>query len=400
MSPKAGPLSGIRVIDLTQMLLGPYATQVLADFGADVIKIEPRTGDGRRTIGPSRNPGMTSQYLHMNRGKRSIAVDLKHPQGRDVVLRLCANADVLVHNSRREAMSRLGLSYDDVARVKPDIVYGAAVGFGEAGSYASHPAYDDMIQGLAAVPSLHARLTGTPYYAPFNLSDRICGMVFVQTILAALLSRERTGAGQSVELPMFETMADFVLSEHMWGHTFVPPIEGMGATRLFERKPSSTSDGYICFWIGTDAQCARMFDALGRPDLKADKRFRARAHRNRNLTAFYQIVDAILATKTTAEWIRILHACDIPAMPLHTLESLMQDPHLEEVGFFREVEHPTEGDIVQTALASKWSGTQPSDPGPAPRLGEHTVEILREAGITAEEIDVMVQAGVVQVLTA
>ncbi len=323
VSEKRGPLSGIRVIDLTQMLLGPYATQVLADFGADVVKIEPKTGDGRRTIGPSRNAGMTSQYLHINRGKRSIVVDLKHPQGRDVVLRLCAQADVLVHNSRREAMSRLGLSYADVSRVKPDIVYCAAVGFGEGGPYASQPAYDDIIQGLAAVPSLHARLMGSPFYAPFNLSDRICGMVFVQTILAALVCRERTGAGQSVELPMFETMADFVLSEHMWGHTFVPPIEGMGAARLFERKPSATKDGHVCFWIGTDAQCARMFDALGRPDLKADERFRARAQRNRNLAAFYEIVDAILSTKTTAEWIVILQARDVPTMPLNTLESLM-----------------------------------------------------------------------------
>lgn len=396
MSAKRGPLSGIRVIDLTQMLLGPYATQVLADFGAEVIKIEPKGGDGRRSIGPSRNAGMTSQYLHANRGKRSVVIDLKHPQGRDLTLKLCAHADVLVHNSRREAMSRLGLSYPDVAHVKPDIVYCAAVGFGEGGPYASQPAYDDMIQGLTAVPSLQARLTGTPYYAPFNLSDRVCGMVFVQTILAALVSRERTGAGQSVELPMFETMAEFVLSEHMWGHTFVPPIDGMGATRLFERRPSPTRDGHVCFWIGTDAQCARMFHALGRPELVADERFRARAQRNRNLPEFYEIIDAILATRTTAEWIGILQELDIPAMPLHTLESLMRDPHLEEVGFFREVDHPSEGKIVDTALSSRWSGTQPSDPKPAPRLGQDTFEVLRAAGLTAGEIDALTRAGVLQ----
>lgn len=396
VSDKRGPLRGIRVIDLTQMLLGPYATQVLADFGADVVKIEPKSGDGRRTIGPARHAGMTSQFLHVNRGKRSIVVDLKHAQGRALVLRLCESADVLVHNSRREAMARLGLAYDDVARVKPDIVYCAAVGFGEGGPYATQPAYDDMIQGLAAVPSLNERLMGAPYYAPFNLSDRICGMVFVQTILAALVSRGRTGAGQSVELPMFETMAEFVLSEHMWGHTFVPPIEGMGAARLFERKPSPTRDGHICFWIGTDAQCVRMFEALGRPDLKSDERFRARAERNRNLAAFYEIVDAILATKTTAEWIAVLQARDVPAMPLNSLEGLMHDPHLEAVGFFRSVRHPTEGEIVDTALPAKWSATPPSEPQPAPRLGEHTFELLREAGMSGEEIEAMALSGVVQ----
>jgi len=253
-----------------------------------------------------------------------------------------------------------------------------------------------MIQGLAAVPSLLARLTGTPYYAPFNLSDRICGMVFAQTILAALVSRARTGAGQSVEAPMFETIAEFVLSEHMWGHTFVPPIDGMGAARLFERNPSATRDGHVCFWIGTDAQCARMFDALGRPDLKADERFRARAQRNRNLPAFYEIVDAILANRTTAEWMGILHASDIPAMPLHTLESLMRDPHLDEVGFFRKVDHPSEGKIGQTALTSKWSCTQPADPKPAPQLGQDTFAVLRAAGLTAEEIHAMARAGMVQ----
>jgi crotonobetainyl-CoA:carnitine CoA-transferase CaiB-like acyl-CoA transferase len=396
MTERRGPLHGIRVIDLTQMLLGPYATHVLADFGAEVIKIEPPAGDGRRSIGPSRNAGMTSQFLHINRGKRSLVVDLKHPQGQAVVLKLCERADVLVHNSRREAMSRLGLGYQDVARVKADIVYCAAVGFGEGGPYAEKPAYDDMIQGLAAVPALHERLMGEAYYSPFNLSDRICGMVFAQTILAALLARERTGEGQAVELPMFETMAEFVLSEHMWGHTFVPPLEGMGARRLFERKPSKTRDGHVCFWIGTDPQCARLFDAIGTPELKSDERFRTRAERNRNLIDFYARVDTVLATKTTAEWMALFVAHDIPAMPMNTLESLMNDPHLEAVGFLRRTTHPTEGEIVTTAAPARWSRLQPPEPEPAPRLGEHSIEILREAGFEAADIESLVRSGAVQ----
>ncbi|HYC49240.1 MAG TPA: CoA transferase [Burkholderiales bacterium] len=395
MSAHSGPLAGIRVIDLTQMLLGPYATQVLADFGADVVKVEPPSGDGRRSIGPARHAGMTSQFLHNNRGKRSIVVDLKQPQGRDVVLRLCAGADVLVHNSRREAMAKLGLAYGDVAAVKPDIVYCAAVGFGAAGPYAGKPAYDDMIQGLAAVPALNERLTGTPYYAPFNLSDRICGMVFVQTILATLVARARTGHGQSIELPMFETMAEFVLSEHMWGHTFVPPLGGMGANRVFERKPSPTRDGHLCFWIGTDAQSTRFLDALGLRDMKSDARFAARAQRNRNLPAFYERVNAVLATKSTAEWMAIFERYDVPAMPLNSLEDLMRDPHLEAVGFFRRVSHPSEGEIVETALPARWSRTQPSAPAAAPRLGEHTRELLREAGLDSNEIDALTRAGVI-----
>ncbi len=391
-APRGGPLAGMRIIDLTQMLLGPYATQVLADLGAEVLKIEPPVGDARRTMGPARHPGMTSQHLHVNRGKRSIVVDLKTAKGREVVLRLCARADALIHNSRRQAMSRLGLDYQDIARVKPDIVYCSAVGFGEQGPYAEWPAYDDTIQGLSAVPSLNARLTGEANYAPFNLSDRVCGMVFAQTILAALLCRERTGQGQSVELPMFETMADFVLSEHLWGHTFVPPVGDMGATRIFERQPSRTKDGHICFWIGTDAQCARMLDALHLSALKSDERFRSRGQRNANLAAFYREVDAVFLTKTTSEWIEILHAHDVPAAPLNTLESLMGDPHLRSVGFLSTQMHPSEGEILSIRAPANWSATPPPAPGPAPQLGQDTRDVLSAAGFSTCEIDDLIAA--------
>lgn len=390
-----GPLAGIRVIDLTQVLLGPYATQALAQLGAEVVKVEPPGGDNRRSLGPSRNPGMSSQFLNINRGKRSIAIDLKQPRGREVLLALCKNADVLVHNNRRAAMARLGLSYQDIAEVNPRIVYCGAVGFGEAGPYADKPAYDDMIQGLAAVPALQERLTGKARYAPFNLSDRICGMVFTQAILAALLCRERTGIGQAVEVPMYEAMAEFVLSEHIGGHIFAPPVDGMGSARQFERKPSPTRDGYLCFWIGTDAQCAKLFDAIGLFELTRDPRFAARANRNRNLGDFYAAVNAVLATKTTAEWMRVFEAHDIPVMPMHSLESLLEDPHLNAVGFLTHAEHPTEGCLVNTGHTSNWSRTQPPDPAPAPRLGEHTVAILTEAGFDPADIKSLVDASVV-----
>ena len=396
MAEIQGPLAGIKVLDLSLMLLGPYSTQILADLGADIVKVEPPAGDGRRTLGPARHANMHSQFLHMNRGKRSIVIDLKKPGGREVVLRLCAGADVLVHNSRRDAMKRLGLAYEDVREVKPDIVYCAAVGFGSTGPYADKPAYDDMIQGLAAIPALQERAGNAPSYIPLNMSDRLCGMVFVQTILAALLCRERTGAGQSVELPMFETMAEFVLSEHLWGETFIPSIGGMGAARMFERRPARTADGCICFWIGTDEQCARFFDAIGVPQFKQDARFAQRIERNRNLGKFFAIVDQEMGKKTTAEWMQLLAKADVPAMPMHTLETLLADPHLNATGFFRTIDHPSEGRIRSMAVPSSWSVSQPVNDRPAPRLGEHTEEILRAAGYQENEIGGLLESGAVR----
>jgi len=396
MTSQCGPLAGIRIIDMSSMLLGPLATGALADLGADIVKVEPAEGDGRRTIGPARHPLMTSQFLNMNRGKRSIVVDVKQPRGREVVLRLCRTADAFVHNSRRKAMEKLRLTYDDVAAVNSAIVYCAAVGFRQGGPYEDKPAYDDMIQGLAAIPSLQARVGGRPAYVPLNLSDRVCGLVFTQLILAALLHKQRTGEGQAVELPMFETMAEFVLSEHLCGHVFVPPVGELGADRMFQRRPARTRDGYICFWIGTDEQYARFMDVIGRPELKGDPRFARRAQRNRNLPQFFDVADEALGGKTTAEWISVLSAADIPAMPLHTLESLIDDEHLRATGFFEVSEHPSEGTLCNTRIASTWSKTPPASPGPAPRLGGHTAEILEEADFTAAEIETLTVTGVVR----
>lgn len=392
MDKICGPLEGIRIVDMTLMLLGPYATQILADLGAEVIKVEPPKGDGRRTQGPSRHPLMTSQFLHVNRGKRSIAVDLKHPEGRKVLLRLCKTADVLVHSSRRQAMERLKLTYDDVAEVNPKIVYCGAVGFGQGGLYADMPSYDDVIQGLTAIPSLQSCLTGSPNYLPLNLPDRNCGLSFANVILAALLYRERTGEGQAVELPMFETMAEYVLSDHMWGRTFEPPVGQMGSARLFNRRPAKTKDGYICFIVGTDKQCADLFDTIAKPELKEDSRFRTRVELNKNLGDFYRLVENELVKKTTAEWVEALTRSDVPAMPLHALESLMDDPHLREVGFFKTVDHPTEGKVVSMAVPSRWSKSIPKNTRHAPHLGENTREILFEVGFSASDIEKLVKS--------
>ena len=383
----AGPLQGIRIIDLTTTLLGPYATQMLADLGADVIKVESPSGDIRRNLGPARNAGMSAQYLHVNRGKRNIVVDLKHPQGRAVVLKLCARADALVHNSRREAMARLRLGYEDIVQVNAQIVYCGAVGFGANGAYAKKPAYDDLIQGLAGLPSLQHRACGVASFVPLNLADRVVGMAFANAIMAALLHRARTGEGQAVEVPMFETMTEFVLSEHLWGRTFVPPLEGMGAVRMFDRKPTRTLDGYVCHWLASDAQYARFVDALGCPQMKDDERFARRERRIRNIAAFQDFVAGEFARRTTAECVGLCEKADVPAMPMHSLETLVDDPHLRDVGFFRTIEHPSEGAIVSMKVPSSWSKSAPDNRQPAPRAGEHTREVLAEAGYDAAGID-------------
>jgi crotonobetainyl-CoA:carnitine CoA-transferase CaiB-like acyl-CoA transferase len=388
-----GPLQGIRIVDLTSTLLGPYATQMLSDLGADVIKVEAPEGDIRRQLGAKRHEGMTSQYLTVNRGKRNIVLDLKRPEARDVVLKLCAQADVFVHNSRREAMARLKLGYEDVRAANPRIVYCAAVGFGADGPYAANPAYDDLIQGLVGLPGLQARAGGIASYVPMNLGDRVCALALANVITSALLWRERSGEGQAVELPMFETMTEFVLSEHMWGHVFVPPAEGMGAVRLFDRRPARTKDGYVCHWIATDAQYARFVAALGHPEMCDDPRFARRAQRYRNLPAFQAFVDEELGKRTTADCIALLQAADIPAMPMHTLESLVQDPHLQARGFFRTVHHPTEGEIVSMAVPSQWSRSVPRNDRPAGRAGENTREVLAEAGYAADEIEQLIGSG-------
>lgn len=389
-----GPLAGIRIIDMSMMLLGPYATKLLADLGADVIKVEAPTGDGRRDYGPRRHPKMGGMFIAENRGKRSIVLDLKQPQGRDALIRLCRDADALLFNTRPQSMARLGLSWDALRAVNPRLVYFGATGFGQDGPYAARAAYDDIIQGLVALPDLEARIHGKPRYVPLNISDRNTGMSAAIALLAALLDRNRTGEGQAVEVPMFETMAEYVISEHLWGAVFEPPEGQIGTQRQFERRPAKTKDGYLCAMFATDAQLARFCREAGVTHLLADPRFGERAVRLQHLTEFYDSLDALFSSRTTAEWLPVLEAADVAAMPMNTLESVFDDPHLKAVGFFQEVDHPTEGRIRSLKNPIKWSKSQPFNPLPAPRLGEHSVEVLREAGFAAAEIDALIAAGI------
>jgi crotonobetainyl-CoA:carnitine CoA-transferase CaiB-like acyl-CoA transferase len=384
-----GPLAGFKIVDMTSVLMGPYATQILGDYGADVIKVEAPEGDITRQIGPWRNPGMGPVFLNANRSKRSITLDLKQDAGREVLLRLAATADVLVYNIRPQAMARLKLSYEDVAAVNPRIVYAGLFGFGQNGPYAAKPAYDDLLQGSSGLSHLLARAgDGKPRYVPTALADRVVGLSAVGAILASLLHLDRTGHGQRLDVPMFETMAGFVMSDHLGGLTYEPPLDRGGYARHMspDRRPYQTNDGFISVIIYNDKQWKNFFDATGRDDLRNDPKYATFAGRLANIDTVYGELGRIFLTRTTADWMTLLVEADIPVMPIHDLESILEDQHLVETNFFALTEHPSEGKIRSMKVAAQWSESPAEPDRPAPRLSEHSEEILREAGFTASEI--------------
>jgi crotonobetainyl-CoA:carnitine CoA-transferase CaiB-like acyl-CoA transferase len=393
-----GPLAGVTVLDLTSVVVGPVCTQTLADHGAAVIKLEAPEGDLLRAMaGTSRSGGMSGKFLAFNRNKRSIAVDLKAPEGREILAKLVARADVLVANIRPAALKRLGLAYADCAALNPRLIYCSLVGFGQHGRYRAKPAYDTIIQGSTGVAACHARATGEPRYVPMVMADHIVGLIAVQQIAMALYHRERTGDGQAIEVPMFENMAAFVLAEHLYLRTFEPPLGGTGDPRVIspEAKPLPTKDGYICISANTDAQAFGFFQAIGRPELKDDPRFSSIAARFANVDAYFALRAGALKTRTTAEWLDILDRLDVPAMPYHTFESLLEDPHLADVGLITEVAHPTEGRIRNVGVPNRWSRANREDYLPPPKVGQHSVEILAEAGYDADRIRALVERKVI-----
>jgi crotonobetainyl-CoA:carnitine CoA-transferase CaiB-like acyl-CoA transferase len=397
MSASGGPLEGVRVVDLTSVVVGPLATQILADHGADVIKVEAKTGDLIRVMnGRSVTPGMGAKFLHLNRNKRSVVLDLKRAAGRKALLALVSRSDVFVWNVRPASMARLGLSYEAVRTANPGIVYCGMFGFGQGGRYRDKPAFDTIIQGAGGMAALHHRATGEPRYVPMVVADKIVGLIAAQMIAMALYRRAQTGEGCSIEIPMFENLVKFVLEEHMYLKTFEPPLGEAGDPRLLDprAKPIRTRDGWICISANTDEQALAFFEAIGRPELKADPRFSGVQARFANVKAYFEIRAEALKEKTTADWLEILERHDVPAMPYHTLDSLLDDPHLADIGLFELREHPTEGRIRNMRLPNRWSSGTRRDWRPAPKLGEHSVDVLREIGFDDAEIRGMIAEGI------
>lgn len=384
------PLSGVRVLDLTTVLMGPYATQLLGDFGADIIKIEAAIGDSVRGIGPMRHKGMGAAFLSVNRNKRSIVIDLKRPEGRELLLDMARKADVLVYNLRPHVMEKLGLTYEDFAEVNPALLYVGVYGYGRKGRYAARPAYDDLIQAMTAIPSLYGQSSGNdPRYVPFPVVDRFVGMYAALVVASALYERRSSGKGQRIDVPMFETMTSVILGDHIGGRGFVPPLGPPGYARQLSRsrRPFPTSDGYLAILPYNDEQWRRFFRAVGRLEtFEQDPRFADIGLRTRNIDALYDIVAEILLTRTTAEWLEVMAEADIPATPLYNLDDVFDDPHLREVGFFREREHPSEGRVLSMRVPSEWSRTQPDYDRPAPRHGADYRAILEDMGVSPERI--------------
>lgn len=391
----SGPLDGVKVLDLTMNVMGPLAAQILGDMGADVIKLEPPEGEPMRTVGvKGLEPTLSSQFLHLNRNKRSLVLDLKAAASRPVVDRLLAWADVLLTSQRPQAMTRLGLGYADVTAINPRIIYASAFGYGQTGPYAAKPAYDDLIQSALGAPVLQAKAGDPPRFMATNIVDRTCGMALASAVGMALYHRERTGRGQAIEIPMFETMAQFIYGDHLFGESFRPAKAPPRYTRMLERRPFRTLDGWLGMLLFTDRHWQRFFAAIGEPDRVKEPPFRTMGMRIERIAEVTAYLEATLATRPTDDWLALLDKADIPAMAVRTPEEVMQDPHLRATGFLRQVEHPHAGPVQTFGIPSTWSDSQPDIRREPPLQGEHSAEVLAELGLDEAQISALCDAGV------
>ena len=391
----AGPLEGVRILELTSVVLGPWACQILADMGAEVIKVEPPRGDSNRILGASRNANMAALYLTCNRNKRSLVLDLKQEAGRDALMKIAGSVDILIHNNRPQVMDRLGLDYESIKAVNPRIIYCGSYGYGKDGPYGSKGALDDSIQAVSGIAMLQEMVLGEPRYLPTVVADKTTAMAVVFAVTSALYHREKTGEGQEIEVPMFETMVYYIMAEHLWGMTFEPPLGTAGYKRLMShhRKPYKTKDGYIAILPYLDSHWEVFCRLSGRTDLLDDERFTTLSDRVRNIDDTYQETAKTMLTRTTGEWLELFGDTSVPTIVVNTLEGLKDDPHLEAVNFWQMVEHPTEGKIRMTRFPVNFSETPAEVRSLPPRLGEDSLEILREAGLSQTDIDRMLESG-------
>ena len=390
----SGPLKGLKIIELTSVVLGPWAAQILADMGAEVIKVEAPFGDSNRQLGASRNPNMAALYLSNNRNKRSLVLDLKQASARDALLKIIKDCDVFLHNNRPQVMTKLKLEYNDIKSVNENIIYCGTYGYSKDGPYGEKGALDDSIQAASGIAALNELVLGEPRYLPTVVADKTTAITVVYSILAALFHRERTGSGQEVEVPMFETMVSFVMAEHLWGEVFEPPLDKAGYTRLMShhRKPYKTKDGYIAVLPYMNNHWKTFCEKAERQDLIEDDRFKNLSSRVENIDDTYSETGKILSTKTTQEWLDIFADTKVPVIVVNSLDDLFTDPHLEAVGFWQDFDHPTEGKLKMPGFPAKFSKTPATIRKHAPNFGEHSLEILAEAGIDKETIKQMIDS--------
>lgn len=379
---RGGPLAGIRVVDLTAVAMGPLATQTLGDMGADIVKVESAQGDIFRHATPGRTPGMGAGFLNFNRNKRSVVLDLKTPAGAQTLRELVQLADVLVCSLRPASMRRLGIDEPSIRPLNPRLIHCGVYGFSERGPYAGRPAYDDVIQAMSGLCAIQAGAEqGEPAYVKAIVADKVAGIAASGAIAMALYERERSGLGQAIEVPMFETLVAFNLLEHLNGASFEPPLGQMGYARLqsAHRRPYATRDGHIALMPYSTAQWQRFFEIADRPDMADDPRVMDPQARSRSIDTLYGLLAGIVAMRTTAQWLEVLAGEDIPHAPVRTLPQLLDDEHLRAVGLLQSGRHETEGTVRTIGIPVTFSRTPGSVRRLAPRLGSHGGdEILRE----------------------
>lgn len=371
------PLQGVRVIDLSTVVFGPLASQVLADYGAEVIKVETPSGDSTRNTGPAMEPGMSAMFLGCNRSKKSVVLDLKQAPSREALMVLLADADVLMHSMRPQKLAALGLDPAELLERFPRLVYAGLHGFAESGPYAGRPAYDDVVQGMSGLVALMDRQAGEARYLPTIAADKTCAHVAAHAILAALFGRERTGKGGFVEIPMFESMVAFNLVEHFYGQHFDPPLSEPGYPRVLAqwRRPYQTADGHIAMMPYTDLHWRRFFSEVGQPELAADPRFLNIASRTQHIGELLALAGELVRQGTTEHWLAVFQRLEIPAAPIARLEDLVSDEHLVATGFFEVLDDPVMGRLRFPGVPVRFDGVRPGV-GIPPRLGQHNSELV------------------------
>lgn len=390
------PLKDIKILDLTSVVVGPVATWRLGQYGAQITKIESPDGDLMRGLGGLSPTGQHSgTYLHLNRGKRNICLNLKHAGAHKIIDRLIEQSDVIVANMRPKALAKLGLDPDSILERHPDKVYCLMTGYGTDGPYAGFPTYDSVVQAASSMPGLTLERDGKPKYVPMLICDHVVGEIAAGAILAAVIDRQQTGHGRMVEVPMFETMAGFVLQEHLAQHSFDPPVGPAGDRRLLSpnNSPVQTKDGFIAFTINTDAQVRAFLEVTGRDDLVDDPKFATVAARAENVGEWFELRGAPLLDRTTEEWLTVFRAADLAAMPCHTLETLPNDPHLQAVKLIEYEDHPTEGRTASIRASMRVDNAYLERRATASPRGWDTRDILAEAGFTTDEIETFLEEG-------